>query len=187
MNYKIFLNSLILLYFGTATSLLHLQQQASAMVSKNRIKLIVILEPEVPPLGAASLYLPPEEFAGNNSLSSKLRNARLLAKLREHHSYYQVNKLQFNDSPPSASVPQHRIKGNFKRVSLQRDITEQQSFIEQMVFPRLEKSLETIWMSFWKENFSLNGFREMSEFGQDIFTLYDQINIGIPAKSNYSK
>jgi len=72
MNYRIFLNSLILLYFGMATSLLHLQQQASAMVSKNRIKLIVILEPEVPPLGAASLYLPPEEFARNNSLRADL-------------------------------------------------------------------------------------------------------------------
>jgi len=132
----------------------------------------------------AAIFL---DFLYTSALSSKLRNARLLAKLREHHSYYQVNKLQFNNSAPSASVPQNGIKGNFKRVSLQRDITEQQSFIEQMIFPRLEKSLETIWMSFWKDKFSLNGFREMPEFGQDIFTLYDQINIGIPAKLNYSK
>ncbi|PIG94733.1 hypothetical protein CSQ79_05535 [Gloeocapsopsis sp. IPPAS B-1203] len=188
MNYKIFLHSLILAYFGIATSLLHLQQQASAMVAKNRIKLIVILEPEVPPLGAASLYLPPEEFVANNSLRAKLRNARLLAKLHEQRSDYQVRKLQFNSSAPSVKVPHKKLKGDFKRVDLQHNITWQQSLIRQMIFPGIENSLETIWISFWKDKFYFNGFREMSEAsGQDVFTLYDQINIGIPVKVNPNK
>ncbi|MBE9192815.1 hypothetical protein IQ230_21155 [Gloeocapsopsis crepidinum LEGE 06123] len=187
MNYKIFLHSLILVYFGIATSLLHLQQQASAMVAKNRIKLIVILEPEVPPLGAASLYLPPEEFVANNSLRAKLRNARLLAKLQEQRSDYQVSKLQFNSSATSMKVPQNKLKGNFKRVDLQHNITWQQSLIRQMIVSKIEKSLETIWISFWNK-FYFNGFREISEAsGQDVFTLYDQINIGIPVKSNPNK
>ncbi len=182
MNYKFFLYSVVSLYFGMTTSLSYLQQQANAMVGKNQIKLIVILEPEVPPLGAASLYLPPEEIATNSSLRSKLRHARLIAKLHEHRSYaYQVNNLQSNSSSASRKVPQNKLKGNFKKLDVQHNITWQQPAIGKMIFPKIEKSLETLWMNFWKDRFYFNHFQEMpKEFGQDIFGLYDQINIGIP-------
>lgn len=178
MKYKFLLPSLMLL-FAMTTSVLQLQQQASARILKNRTKLMVIVEPELPPLGSASLYLPIEDTV-NSSLISKLRNARLLARLNEHRiNFYQAD-LQSSYATVSGKARQVGIKGNFKSINMQRYPNWQYPLLGRIVPLSIEKSLGTIWM-IWKEGFATSDQTWQTELGgHDIFALYDQVKIGTP-------
>jgi hypothetical protein len=151
-------------------------QQASARTTKNRSKFIIILEPELPPLGAASLYLPFEDTNINSSLVSKLRNARLLTRLYEQRTYvYQARKLQVNYS----SVSEKNLQTRLKSINMQHNTNWQYPLIEKIVPLSLEKSIGTIWMNFWKDGFCFTNHNWQAEFGeQDVFALYDQVKIG---------
>lgn len=193
--------SFMLLCCGAVTLLLGAQRSATAAITLKsvttareaelQIKLPPLLEPELPPLGSPSLYLPlessPETISADTYLVIKLSDRRV----------YVYRSKQLKASYPIAIGKSgwETPVGNYKVLQMKRDPAWEHPWTGKIIPPGAENPLGARWIGFWTDGRNYIGFHGTPQeqlVGQavshgcvrmrnkDILALYAQVDVGTP-------
>jgi len=191
-----------LLWLGLSAVILALSAQRQAVASfvpdgvvnsENQSQNLWLLEqPQLPPLGTPSLYLPSEEVAPESTTDS----VRLVIKLRDRRVYVYHND-KVKTSYPIAVGKQgwETPTGTYKVMDMQRNPAWQHPWNGEIIPPGPDNPLGARWIAFWTDGRNFIGFHGTPNeklVGQavshgcirmrnkDILALYTQVKIGTP-------
>jgi lipoprotein-anchoring transpeptidase ErfK/SrfK len=151
-------------------------------------------EPQLPPLGAPSLYLPsPFEETKPDSI---LSNTRLVIKLRDRRVYvYQDNQLKVSYPIAVGKPGWETPTGSYKVIDMRRNPAWQHPWNDTIIPPGPDNPLGARWIGFWTDGRNFIGFHGTPEEklvgqavshgcirmrNQDILALYALVNLGTP-------
>lgn len=186
------------LWIGLSAILLMLGVQRQAIASEDTTigtiepENLLIEAPQVPPLGAPSLYLPAEEIAPEAIAD----NVRLVIKLRDRRVYVYQND-QVKTSYPIAVGKKgwETPVGTYKVMDMRRNPAWQHPWNGEVIPPGPDNPLGARWIAFWTDGRNFIGFHGTPNeklVGQavshgcirmrnkDILALYTQVKIGTP-------
>lgn len=191
-----------LLCFSTAILLLGVRQQTAASVPTQALATtrqattieLPVSEPQLPPLGAPSLYLPLEEL----SPASTTPDTRLVIKLSDRRVYvYRDNQVKASYPIAVGKKGWETPTGTFKVTQMLRNPAWQHPWNGKVVPPGADNPLGARWIAFWTDGRNFIGFHGTPQEklvgqavshgcvrmrNQDILALYAQVNIGTPVK-----
>lgn len=192
-------NSLVLIYLIILASLINMQQAIANVAGEEHLNSTVVIEPTLPPLGDASLYLPLEKAASSKhseSLVIKLRDTRLIVKLHQRRVYiYHGKQLQASYPIAIGKAGWATPTGKFKIIDMQQNPAWQHPLTGKIVPPGGDNPLGTRWIGFWTDGQNFVGFHGTPQEelvgqavshgclrmrNQDVLALYNLVNIGTP-------
>ena len=153
---------------------------------------LIIQEPQVPPLGAPSLYLPSEEIAPEAIVD----NVRLVIKLRDRRVYVYQNDTVKTSYPIAVGKQGWETPvGTYKVMDMRRNPAWEHPWNGSVIPPGPDNPLGARWIAFWTDGRNFIGFHGTPNeklVGQavshgcirmrnkDILALYTQVKIGTP-------
>lgn len=192
-----FTSSLILIYLSVIAASLNMQQAIANVISDKHLNQTAVIEPTLPPLGDASLYLPLAESSSSKHskpLLVKLRNTRLVVKLNQRRVYiYYGDRLQTSYPVAIGKAGWSTPTGKFKIIDMQQNPAWQHPLTGKIVPPGAENPLGTRWIGFWTDGQNFVGFHGTPQEelvgqavshgclrmrNQDVLALYNLVNIG---------
>lgn len=195
---KLLSQNFMLLCISAAILMLGGGRQAAAEgastegVANTQIKLPRFLGPELPSLGAASLYLPLKQ----PSPASSSYDTRLVIKLSDRRVYvYRGNHLQASYPIAIGKPGWETPTGTFEVMQMQREPAWQNPLTGKIIPPGADNPLGARWIGFWTDGRNFIGFHgtpEEHSVGQavshgclrmrkkDVLALYTQVSIGTP-------
>jgi L,D-transpeptidase ErfK/SrfK len=187
-----------LLWIGLSATLFMLGVQRQAIASEDttsgtiQTQNLIIDEPQVPPLGAPSIYLPSEEIAPEAIVD----NVRLVIKLRDRRVYvYQSDKVKTSYPIAVGKRGWETPVGTYKVMDMRRNPAWEHPWNGSVIPPGPDNPLGARWIAFWTDGRNFIGFHGTPNeklVGQavshgcirmrnnDILALYTQVKIGTP-------
>lgn len=179
------------------------QRQATASLAPEGItttnelqpqNLSPVTEPQLPPLGAPSLYLPSEETTPESTVD----NTYLVIKLSQRRVYvYQNDKLKVSYPIAVGKPGWETPMGTYKVLDMQRDPAWEHPWSGEVIPPGPDNPLGARWIGFWTDGRNFIGFHGTPNeqlVGQavshgcirmrnkDILALYALVSMGTPVK-----
>jgi lipoprotein-anchoring transpeptidase ErfK/SrfK len=179
------------------------QRQATASLAPEGItttnelqpqNLSPVTEPQLPPLGAPSLYLPSEETTPESTVD----NTYLVIKLSQRRVYvYQNDKLKVSYPIAVGKAGWETPMGTYKVLDMQRDPAWEHPWSGEVIPPGPDNPLGARWIGFWTDGRNFIGFHGTPNehlVGQavshgcirmrnkDILALYALVSMGTPVK-----
>jgi lipoprotein-anchoring transpeptidase ErfK/SrfK len=153
-----------------------------------------VTEPQLPPLGAPSLYLPSEETTPESTVD----NTYLVIKLSQRRVYvYQNDKLKVSYPIAVGKAGWETPMGTYKVIDMQRDPAWEHPWSGEVIPPGPDNPLGARWIGFWTDGRNFIGFHGTPNehlVGQavshgcirmrnkDILALYALVSMGTPVK-----
>ncbi len=153
-----------------------------------------VTEPQLPPLGAPSLYLPSEETTPESTVD----NTYLVIKLSQRRVYvYQNDKLKVSYPIAVGKAGWETPMGTYKVLDMQRDPAWEHPWSGEVIPPGPDNPLGARWIGFWTDGRNFIGFHGTPNehlVGQavshgcirmrnkDILALYALVSMGTPVK-----
>jgi lipoprotein-anchoring transpeptidase ErfK/SrfK len=153
-----------------------------------------VTEPQLPPLGAPSLYLPSEETTPESTVD----NTHLVIKLSQRRVYvYQNDKLKVSYPIAVGKAGWETPMGTYKVIDMQRDPAWEHPWSGEVIPPGPDNPLGARWIGFWTDGRNFIGFHGTPNehlVGQavshgcirmrnkDILALYALVSMGTPVK-----
>ena len=191
-----------LLCFSAAILLLGVRQQAAVSVptevatTREATTIELPSEPQLPPLGAPSLYLPLEESPASTTPNTP--DTHLVIKLSDRRVYvYRDNQVKASYPIAGGKKGWETPTGTFKVTQMLRNPAWQHPWNGKVVTPGADNPLGARWIAFWTDGRNFIGFHGTPQEklvgqavshgcvrmrNQDILALYAQVNIGTPVK-----
>lgn len=186
------------LWIGLSATLFMLGMQRQAIASEGttsstiQTQNLLIEQPQVPPLGAPSLYLPSEEIAPEAIAD----NIRLVIRLQDRRVYvYQNDKVKTSYPIAVGKRGWETPVGTYKVMDMRRNPAWQHPWNGEVIPPGPDNPLGVRWIAFWTDGRNFIGFHGTPNeklVGQavshgcirmrnkDILALYTQVQIGTP-------
>lgn len=188
------------LWIGLSATLLLLGVQWQAIASEDTTsgasqpQNLLIQQPQVPPLGAPSLYLPTEDAAPKPTTTTD--NRRLVLKLHDRRVYVYQNETVIASYPVAVGKQGWETPtGTYKVIDMKRNPAWQHPWNGSIVPPGPDNPLGLRWIGFWTDGRNFIGFHGTPDeklIGQavshgcvrmrnkDIMALYTQVQLGTP-------
>jgi lipoprotein-anchoring transpeptidase ErfK/SrfK len=180
--------SAILLMFGGQRQAIASEGTTSGTIQPQNL----LEEPQVPPLGTPSLYLPAEEIAPETIAD----NIRLVIKLHDRRVYvYQNDKVKTSYPIAVGKRGWETPTGSYKVLDMRSNPAWQHPWNGEVIPPGPDNPLGARWIAFWTDGRNFIGFHGTPNeklVGQavshgcirmrnkDILALYSQVKIGTP-------
>jgi lipoprotein-anchoring transpeptidase ErfK/SrfK len=168
------------------------QVTASSVPSSQSDRLSPFEEPQLPPLGEPSVYLPSEE----PDLRSSIDNTHLVIKLSQRRVYvYQDNQEKVSYPIAIGKAGWETPTGSYKVIDMQRYPAWEHPWNGKVIPPGPDNPLGVRWIAFWTDGRNLIGFHgtpneelvgQAVSHGcvrmrnQDVLALYAMVKIGTP-------
>jgi lipoprotein-anchoring transpeptidase ErfK/SrfK len=191
--------SFMLVCLSAAILMLSVQRQAAASLPIEGVTAIseprpqspwLLEEPQLPPLGVPSLYLPSEEGTTEATY--------LVIKLSDRRVYvYQNNKLKVSYPIAVGKAGWETPTGSYKVINMQRNPAWQSPMTGEVIPPGADNPLGARWIGFWTDGHNFIGFHGTPDEqlvgqavshgcirmrNQDILALFAQVGIGTPVQ-----